>query len=220
MKKLVMILLAIAPMLTAIGSDYFLGLPIHSPEYAPIGRKEFIKGEYVTWEYPFPWRGTLDDGSAIQITRDQALRFISFDQGSKVIEFQLSDGERLRTIHPPNTFFNRIVSLRSIQAIGLEREILINRIGQPQKEEKLSGGGSVLKFSREVTTERNGVDYLTSRTSGNFSGYGYSEKTVTEVPYTETITFNPYSFKVTISSDGKVTQIEDLCTKSASWEKN
>ena len=102
---------------------------------------------------------------------------------------------------------------------GAPENIVKNRLGNPQQVKQIDGLKAYF-YTKEIKLSRERLATSHSTTGGNIDGIRYSENTVHHRPYTEKMTYNPYSFLVIFDEDNKVTRIDDLCIKSASWDNN
>jgi hypothetical protein len=205
-----------------------LDLPIHTNIKSELsdldGPGLCIEGEIVTWFYPFQWKGYDESGEKLKIKPDTNFIFSKqvkegrYAGGWEVIT---KDGVRCTIPRPPNIREGDfgVFYLAHINLDGAPENVVKNRLGNPQQVKQVDGLKAYF-YTKEIKLSRNRFETSYSTTRGNFDGMPYTENTVNQKPYTEKMTYNPYSFLVVFDEDNKVTRIEDLCTESASWDKN
>ena len=79
--------------------------------------------------------------------------------------------------------------------------------------------GCLNLYTKEVTRTRTSYDYVQSQTNGTVGGDPFSSSTTYQVPRSESITYNPYSFVVYFNAEGNVDHVEDLISSDASWQR-
>jgi hypothetical protein len=217
--KILLALSCVLP-LTNIAAQSVSGLPIHAQFREELedlkGPQELISGEYISWNYPFPWQAVSETGQRIPISKGMTFRFIERINTGWRVE---TDGKRFTIPRPPNsgsTF--EPMSLAPISIKGASKRIVENRLGAPTKILEKPEGIAYL-YTKEVTHSRTSYDTLQSNTQGTIGNDRFNSTTTTAVPVGESITYTPYSFLIYFNADGNVDHVEDLCTSAAKWER-
>ena len=216
--KTFLLLLFVSPL--SLIAQSISGLPLHAvfpDELADLkGPQELIKGEFVIWRYPFNWVAAADSGQRVPISQYTPMRFIAHLNGGWRV--QGNDKEYNISI-PPNTAGGQNVFMfADIKILGAHMGIVKNRLGEPTQVIK-TPDGTAFQYSKEVTRSRLAFDTLLSTTQGTIGMDSFRSTTTTLVPRSESLTYNAYSFILHFDSEGIVRRVEDLCTKTAEWER-
>ena len=170
------------------------------------GPHEIIAGEYVTWHYAFPWKGFDDAGNVLQLHEGLGMRFIEATQTN----VRITNGGVPYTIHiRPHVGAGHLFLFVYRKAVGLPGIILRNRIGDPTRQENTSEGGVVWTYTHPRYLERTVFETVNSVVTGS-DGSVYTVST--QVPHIEVLNYFAYNFRVYLSKEGDVTQLDDLWT--------
>jgi hypothetical protein len=198
------------------------GLPLHPVLQGELdnlhGRLQLIENEYVMWNYGFNWSATPAEGGGpkLSLERNMGMRFIRAINGGWLISYS---GKLYTVATPPNVTLHNCFMFAILPANGLGTSIIENRLGAPVKVAKQNDGTSVWYYNKEVVYDRTTWFTITSNTNGmNSYGDMFTATTTTAIPQQEEIRYNPYSFAIFFDVHGNVSRVQDLCTKSATWQ--
>jgi len=130
--RILLILFCLLP-LANMPAQSVSGLPIHTQFKEELeglkGPLKLNSGEYISWDYPFPWQAISEAGQRVSISKGAIFRFVERITGGWRVE---QNGRRYTIPRPPNsgpTF--EPISLIPVSLSGLNRRIVENRLGPP-----------------------------------------------------------------------------------------
>ncbi len=179
-------------------------------------------GEYVVWRHPFAWNAiTANTGERIPLIKDKStMIFESATADTITVTFP----PRQATIRKPKNIdgVHLLFSFAEVSIHDASKDLILYRIGRPNQISQ-SQGENWFFYTKTVT--RNRTRYLTETgTARGKIGSGMYERdinlqTENRIPVEETITYQPYSFKVHFNDEGFVSKIEDLTDRTINWTK-
>jgi hypothetical protein len=200
------------------------------------GEHRLLEGEVVLW---MPSGGAIAGVSRVQwyghgvtasrervvLRPGEVFRYVKPAESNVVL--LRPDGQQMTVTLVRNIGGSEVVAdaqsalrLARIDLVNATKEVVMNRLGRPTRMGRSpQGGGLVFEYVRQSLWAGKRATQQTRTTTGFSGSRDIGLKTAYDASVSETITYNPYAFRVHFNAEGLVTHVEDLITKVAQFRR-